>query len=82
MDTLDTWAAVLGWCTLINFAILLLGSLAVMTRRKQIGAIHGSMFGMEPRDLRPEYFRYLANYKLLVIVFNLVPYIAIRIVAG
>jgi len=48
--------------------------------RGSIGSIHASMFKLEQEDLSKAYFRYLANYKILVIVFNLVPYLALRII--
>jgi hypothetical protein len=37
------------------------------------------MFGLEDADLSRAYFQYLAQYKILVFVFNLMPYLALRI---
>ena len=42
--------------------------------------IHRKMFGLSEEVLSKEYFRYLANYKIAIFIFNLVPYLALRIV--
>lgn len=81
MEPLETITAVLGWCTLINFGVLMLSSLALVFFRERLIRIHGRMFGLPVEQLGREYFRYLATYKVLVIIFNLVPYLALRIVA-
>ncbi|ADE54414.1 DUF6868 family protein [Coraliomargarita akajimensis] len=70
-----------GWCTVINLGILVLSSIGMIALREWITAIHARLFGIEASCLAEQYFRYLANYKILVLVFNLVPYLALRIVA-
>ena len=81
MMTLENLTAFLGWCTVINFGILIVAALGIIAMRGSIGNIHASMFKLEQDDLSKAYFRYLANYKILVIVFNLVPYLALRIIS-
>lgn len=82
MNAMETLTAVLGWCALINLLVLAASSLAIVGCRKWIGGIHARMFGMDEAALSAAYFRYLATYKLLVLVFNLVPYVALRIVSA
>jgi len=36
------------------------------------------MFGLDPEDVSRDYVRYLAQYKIAIIVFSLVPYIALK----
>jgi hypothetical protein len=69
----------LGWCTLLNFGLLILASLALLLARKPISAIHGRLMGLESNELSKAYFSYLANYKILILAFNLAPYVALRI---
>ena len=69
----------LGWCAVINMGLLVLSSVLVIALRRTISGIHRKMFGLDEAAVLQAYFRYLANFKLLVIVFNLVPYIACRI---
>lgn len=70
----------IGWCTIFNAAILTLTTLVLVAGRKWIAAKHARWFGLSTDELSAAYFRYLATYKLMVIVFNLVPYVAMRMV--
>ena len=79
MTSLETLAAFLGWCTLINMGMLIFASLAMVSMRETMTKMHTSMFGLDDADLARAYFQYLAQYKILVVVFNLVPYLALRI---
>jgi hypothetical protein len=79
MNSLAIAATFFGWATLINMALLLIAVLAITFLRCPIAKIHSRLFGMSEAELAPLYFQYLANYKLLVIIFNLVPYVALKI---
>lgn len=81
MSTLETVTAFFGWTTVVNFGLLFISAIAVITMRATISKIHGKMFGLEAADLSRAYFQYLAQYKIAVIVFSLTPYIALRILA-
>ena len=70
-----------AWSLLINVGVLLLTTSAIMLMRGWMKKIHCAMFGLSSGELAREYFRYLASYKLLIIFFNLVPYIALRVIA-
>ena len=77
---METLLHTLGWCTLINFGLLAITAFAILCFGQRLKRLHSRMFNMEESQLQIEYFRYLAQYKILVIVFNLVPYLALRIV--
>ena len=81
MESLDSLTRFLGWCSVINLGFLIFASLAVTLMRSQLLSIHGKMFGLGEADLSRAYFQYLAQYKIAIFVFNLVPYIALKIVA-
>ena len=77
----DALREFLGWCTVINFVMLMVASIAVGPMRGAFQGIHSKMFGLSEEDLTAAYFRYLANYKIAIIVFNLVPWIALNLMA-
>lgn len=77
--TIEQLSNFLAWCTLINLAMLTVSSVALICFRKAITAIHAKLTGVDESALPAQYFRYLANYKLLVLNFNLVPYLALRL---
>ena len=79
MSVFTDLTAFLGWCTLINLAFLGIATLALTAMRGTILSIHRRMFGIAEKDLLLLYMQYLANYKIVVLVFNLVPYLALRI---
>lgn len=81
-EIISASAAFLGWCTLINFIVLIVSTVALVFCRQWVSSIHGRLFGLEESELAKLYFQYIATYKIAVIVFNLVPYLALRIIEG
>ena len=79
--TIEMFTALFGWCLVINAVFLFLAAIGVMCFIKPIMRIHGKMFGLSDDDLARAYFQYLTNYKIAIIVFNLVPYIALKLLA-
>ena len=70
----------LGWSTLINFVFLLFSTLTITFFREPIIKIHTELFNLNKEDLGRAYFNYIAIYKILIIVFNFVPYIALKLI--
>ncbi len=70
-----------AWCTLLNMAFLIFATFALYAMRDFVMSIHSSMFGISKSDLTNIYFKYLAYFKIAVIVFNLTPYLALRIIS-
>jgi len=69
------------WMTLINFGILILYSLLFLFAKGFIYRLHGMWFKMTKEKMNSSLYKILGLYKIIVIVFNLVPYIALRIIA-
>ncbi len=80
MNSVQTLREVLGWCTVLNMAILVFAALYVVVLGGLIKRLHARMFGLSEGDLSRAYFQYLAQYKIAIFVFNLAPYLALRIV--
>ena len=79
MSSIETLTTFFGWCSVLNLGMLSLATLAVVLMRDMMFSIHGKIFGLGETDLSRAYFQYLAQYKIAVIVFNLVPYVALKI---
>ncbi|ANJ66574.1 hypothetical protein A9404_03530 [Halothiobacillus diazotrophicus] len=69
----------LGWCTLINTVLLFVAFLMLSLARKRIMTIHARIFQVPEEALPGIYLGFLGKYKLLIVVFNLVPYLALRL---
>ncbi len=81
MSSLETIRAFLGWCTVINMGLLIIAAIVAGPMRGVVSRIHAKMYGLSEVDLARAYFQYLAHYKIAIFVFNLVPYIALVIIA-
>ncbi len=79
--TIETFRDFLGWCTLINFGILIVMTLALGLLRGKISTLHARMFGFNASLLPLEFYRFIAYYKMAVLIFNIVPYLALRVMA-
>lgn len=73
--------AVLGWCTLINFALLAWWLLFVVFAHDWTYRVNARWFKLSEEKFDSIHYTLMGSFKMLVIVFNLVPYLALRIVA-
>ncbi len=81
MMTIQTLTAFLAWCTVFNLGMLIFASSLLVLMRGAIMKVHGKMMGLSEEDLSRAYFQYLAQYKIAIFVFNLMPYLALRLIA-
>ncbi|HBJ83730.1 MAG: hypothetical protein Q8M07_27060 [Prosthecobacter sp.] len=81
MNSIETLRAFLGWCSAISIGILFISTAALMLMRGPVSKLHARLFGLSADDLSRSYFQYLAHFKIAVIVFHLVPYLALRVMA-
>ena len=79
--TTDTLTLMLGWASVVNISILVFSTIGLITFRDFIPGVHSRLFGVGDKDLGRAYFQYLAQYKIAIIVFNISPYLALRIMA-
>ena len=68
-----------AWLSVINIAILVFSTAMVLILKKTMGSYHAKLFSIDEEEVLESYFDYLANYKTLIIVFNLAPFIALTI---
>ena len=77
--TLDTIQAVLGWSTLINFSLLIWWAFVILLAPDWTYKMHSQFFSSSKDTFNTVHYSGMAFFKLLVIVFNLAPYLALRI---
>ena len=80
MESIQTIREVLGWSTVLNLGVLIFSSIVLVIAGSPIKRLHAKMFGLSEGDLSRAYFQYLAQYKIAILIFNLAPYLALRIV--
>ena len=72
--------AVLLWCTVINFGLLAFWSLLIMLAHDWIHRLMSKWFRLSSEQFDAINFAGIVFFKVGVILFNLVPYVALRIV--
>ncbi|MFA6317291.1 MAG: DUF6868 family protein [Elusimicrobiota bacterium] len=68
------------WCTILNLAILCFWFAMVVWNRDLIHQLHGRWFSITPERFDAIHYAGMAFYKILILVFNLTPWLAIRII--
>ncbi|NCF26532.1 MAG: hypothetical protein GWP69_04075 [Gammaproteobacteria bacterium] len=79
--TVELIAAILGWCTLINFGLLIWWLLFVVIAHDLTYQLHTKWFKISREQFDAIHYSLMGIFKMGVIIFNLVPYLALRIVA-
>ncbi len=77
--TQEFLTAVFGWIAVLNIIVLLFTTLMIVLMQDWIAGVHGRMFQMERLDVKRAYFRYLANYKILTLIFCIIPWLALKL---
>ncbi|WP_377193068.1 DUF6868 family protein [Ruegeria meonggei] len=78
--TQELLTTLFGWMAVLNIAVLLFSTLMIVLLQEWAVTVHGRMFQMEPPEVRRAYFRYLANYKILTLIFCIIPWLALKLV--
>ena len=68
------------WCTIINVGLLLLWAVCWLTARDWIYNVHNKWFPMSREKHNVAFYYFMGGFKMLVIVFNVTPYVALLIV--
>ena len=72
--------AVFMWCTIIDGGLLLLGLLVSLWATNPIYDLQSQWFGLPRETVNAAMYMFLGAFKMLWLVFNAVPYIALLIV--
>ena len=78
--TLEVIRDALAWCTVINWAILLWWFLFFSMAHDWMYRFHGKWFKISVEKFDAIHYAGMALFKTAILLFNLVPYLALRIV--
>lgn len=81
MISIDVLTTFFGWCTVINIGLLLYTFIFISVFQKFTIKIHSKLMNVEPAELPKIYFNYIALYKIIIIVFNIVPYFSLKLMS-
>lgn len=77
---LDTLRETLLWCAALNYGVLLGWFLLFTVAHDWLHRLHGRWFRLSPEQFDVVHYSGMALYKIAVVIFNLVPYLALRLV--
>ena len=69
------------WCSIVNIGLLVLAFLLWMVASDRIYALHGAWFPMPRQTFNAIFYCLLGLYKIIVFVFNIVPWVMLTIIA-
>ena len=78
--TLEIIQATLGWCSLINTAILFLWFFILTITHDLTYKLHSKIFKISEEKFDSINYAGIAIFKISILMFNIVPYLALRIV--
>jgi hypothetical protein len=70
-----------GWCTVINLAVYMFTALFIIVFKGFTVAVHSKILAVEAAELPMLYLQFLAHYKIAILLFNLTPYLALKLMA-
>lgn len=80
--SIQTLGDMLLWCTVINYAVLLVWFLFVAVAHDWVHRLHGRWFRLTTEQFDSIHYAGMAVYKIGILLFNLVPYVALLIVGS
>lgn len=78
--TIEMLSSVLGWATVINLGIVTVWFLVFTFYHDAVFRLHSKWFKLSEEKFDTIHYAGMAFYKLATYLFNLVPYLAIKIV--
>ena len=69
----------LAWMTILNVGLFLFSALVYLLLKKPLAKVAGKMYGITEEHFKELYMRALAFYKILILMFNVIPWIALCI---
>jgi len=78
--SLEILRSALAWCTVINFGFLIFWFLFFAAAHDWVYRFHGRWFAMPVEKFNAIHYSGMALFKCGILLFNLVPYLALRIV--
>ncbi len=82
MDSLQTLTTFLGWCLVVNAAFLIFAGIFIFVGKEWIAKINAKIFGTTIEEAKSGLFQAFQNYRIAFAIFNIAPYIALRIMTG
>jgi len=78
MNNIETLTTLLGWSVVFHIGLLMLSAVFIILLRDWTSRLHSRLFGVTQEQLPRLYLKFLGDYKIAILVFSLVPYLALK----
>lgn len=78
--TIEQLIPFLGWCTVLNWSMLVIWALMIMFANDFTYRMQTIFFDISKEQFDRIHYKAMVTFKVLVFMFNLVPYLALRII--
>lgn len=75
-----TLTTIFMWCTILNVGLLVVSSLICVCAGDWAYRMHSKWFSISRETFNVAIYSFIGLYKVLVLVFNVIPYVALLIV--
>lgn len=79
--TLEMIRAALGWCAIINMSLLLWWFLFFVLAHDLTYRVHKRWFDVSEHEFHLMHYAGMGLFKVAIVLFNIAPYVALRLVA-
>ncbi len=80
MFNIEQLTAFFGWCSVINMALLIFSTVLLIVLKGPISSVHSRLLGEDKQKIQGLYIDYLAYYKIAIIMLNITPYFALKLI--
>ena len=78
--TMEQLQEFLGWCAILNLGLLIWWAVFILLAHDFVYRLHGKWFRLSVERFDAIHYAGMAFFKLSIVMFNLVPYFALRII--
>lgn len=79
MFNIEQLTAFFGWSSVINIGLLIFTTILLVVLKGPISSAHSHLMGIDKNKLQGLYMNYLAYYKIAIIMLNITPYFALKL---
>lgn len=77
--TIEVMRNFLLWCTILNYGVLVVWFVFFLSERDFMYQVHSKWFRISVEQFHMLHYALMGLFKIGILLFNLVPYIALRI---
>lgn len=79
---IDLLRGFFGWMSALNLCLLMFSTIMMMVFKDWVMSVHRKFFDLSDEQFNLTYFKFIAAYKLLTLIFCVTPYVALILIDG